>query len=126
MDCHVVTYPEDLAENLRLANELVGQKRNSFVLEKRYVRKCGELIWVRLNGTMVATSSGDPQFLVTVVEDISERRRLGEELEREHRRLQLLLDLYSQFAAKLDIRDLFDTLAGRLCAVEAWEYSTIC
>ncbi len=119
-----MTHPEDLAANELLINELLEGKRDRYELEKRCFRKNGGLIWVRVNGAIVA--QGDSRFAVTIVEDVNERKRLGEELEREQRRLRLLLDLYGKFASKLDLREFFDAVTEGCCEIEGWEYAFVC
>ncbi len=120
-----VTKPEDVAANELVFNELWQRKRERFQIEKRYSLKDGEPIWVRLNSTLAPSTTGDPQFAVTIVEDISERKRLGEQLEREQKRLRLLLDLYVRFTSKLDLQELFAAVTDSLSDVEGWEYGFV-
>jgi PAS domain S-box-containing protein len=47
----------------------------TYSMEKRYVRKDGSMIWVIITVSLVRTASGDPLHFITVVEDITERKR---------------------------------------------------
>src|SRR4029079_12725877 len=57
--------------------------------EERVRRKDGQFVWVRLTISPVRTSSGDPQHLIVILEDVSERRRLEERL-RESEKLEAI------------------------------------
>jgi signal transduction histidine kinase/CheY-like chemotaxis protein len=46
------------------------------------VRKDGRLVWVDLTVAMVSTAAGQPDYFISVIEDITERKRAEEELER--------------------------------------------
>jgi len=74
-----ITHPddEDLSEEMIVASR-AGSDIGSF--EKRYVTKDGSLVWVHISPTPVRGESGDVEYVIAVVEDISERRQLEEEL----------------------------------------------
>jgi PAS domain S-box-containing protein len=75
-----VTHPEDR----RLGTEFVasamagGPDRHGF--DKRYVRKDGRVVWVRVSGALVTPAGGQERFCIAHIEDISERK--AAELER--------------------------------------------
>lgn len=76
-----ITHPEDLpAEERHLAALLAGDTP-SYALEKRYVRKSGESVWVRLTSSLAGEPGSRDAHRVSVVEDISEQR-LAQERER--------------------------------------------
>jgi len=75
-----ITREEDRAANLRLVKELQNRKRRHFQMEKQYRRKDGNLIWVRTNVTLVQGTSGIAPFWFNVVEDITPRKCIDEEL----------------------------------------------
>jgi PAS domain S-box-containing protein len=75
-----ITYEEDQAFNLKLVRELLDGKRQHFQLEKRYRRKDGSLLWVRTNVAIVPGMGDVAPFWINIVEDITERKRVEEEL----------------------------------------------
>jgi PAS domain S-box-containing protein len=82
-----ITHPEDLDADIKHRDRLLRGEIRSYVLEKRYVRKDGDIVWGSLSAALVRKESGEPQWLVTVVEDITERK------EAERERIQLYNEL---------------------------------
>ncbi|MFY9791659.1 MAG: PAS domain S-box protein [Candidatus Sulfotelmatobacter sp.] len=75
-----VTLEEFLEPNRTLVGELLEGKRQQFQIEKQYRRKNGTLIWVRNNVSLVPGTERVPRFLMALSEDITERRRMEEAL----------------------------------------------
>ena len=57
-----------------------GASCPAYALEKRYVRKDGSLVWVDVSVSLQRDAAGQPAYAIAVVQDISERKRLEEEL----------------------------------------------
>jgi PAS domain S-box-containing protein len=82
-----VTHGDDVA---RVAAELkrLWNGEVQFVdLEKRYIRKDGSFLWVRMTTALVREGDGKPQYSVEFLRDISARKESAEELERVHKQL---------------------------------------
>jgi PAS domain S-box-containing protein len=71
-----ITFGDDLDGDLAQARRLLSGEVNTYTMEKRYVRKSGDLVWVHLTVTLVRDDAGDPLWFVSIVEDISERKRM--------------------------------------------------
>ncbi|MEG3986354.1 PAS domain S-box protein [Microcoleus sp. S28C3] len=74
-----ITWPEDLASELEILRQLLAGKVEHYGMEKRYVRKDGELVWANLTVSVLREQDGSP-FLMGVVEDIRERKQAEESL----------------------------------------------
>lgn len=74
------TQPEDATRCRSLFQELVEGRRNSFQMEKPYVRKDGGLAWGRLTVSPFRVAGGEPQFAIAMVEDFTLRRQAEEEV----------------------------------------------
>jgi PAS domain S-box-containing protein len=81
-----ITHPEDLALNLNLRDELLAGQRASFVIEKRYIRKSGEIIWCRHTVSATHASTGEVTAMVVIAEDITWRKK-AQQIEVRFRRL---------------------------------------
>ena len=76
-----ITYPEDLAIDLVNAQSLIDGKIRLHQIEKRYIRKNGELIWVQLTASILRDSVTDkPLYFITQVEDITERKQIQDKI----------------------------------------------
>jgi PAS domain S-box-containing protein/diguanylate cyclase (GGDEF)-like protein len=69
-----ITHPDDLPTDLAYANELLKSQRSSYRLDKRYITKSGEPIWVQLIGSVMRSPQGRPLYFIAQVEDISDRK----------------------------------------------------
>ncbi|MGC4070426.1 MAG: PAS domain S-box protein [Polyangiaceae bacterium] len=74
-----ITWPEDLSKDLELARQLERGALSTYSIEKRYIRKDGNVIWVNLTRSVMSNSAGVPS-LITVIEDITQRKRTEEAL----------------------------------------------
>lgn len=74
----------DSAENndndSRLLAELMRGERDSFAAEKRYRRNDNSWFWGRLTVSLARDAHGEPAFLVALLEDATERKRVEENL----------------------------------------------
>ncbi|HEX2742186.1 MAG TPA: SpoIIE family protein phosphatase, partial [Rubrobacter sp.] len=58
---------------------LIEGEIQTYTAEKRYIRKDGSAVWVNLTVSLVRGMSGEPGYFISVVEDISERKKTEEE-----------------------------------------------
>jgi formate hydrogenlyase transcriptional activator len=123
MTCLDVTAEEDRPGHKLLYDELQEGKHDNFEVEQRYRQKSGEVIWVRVNGSVIGT--GSSRLWVVMAEDITERKRLDHELQQERDRLRLLLDLNHHFISELDVRDLFNALLDGMRRLAGWDWASI-
>jgi PAS domain S-box-containing protein len=86
-----LTYPEDRATNLAGIQRLKSQEQPYFEIENRYLHKTGEPVWVRKFVSVLPNHKGEPSYLVTLITDITEHRRLQFILrEADHRKNEFL------------------------------------
>ena len=63
----------------RMFGEMVAGNRDSYQLEKRYIRKDGGSVWGRLTRTLFRDENGAPKYAVGMLEDITELRQAKEQ-----------------------------------------------
>jgi PAS domain S-box-containing protein len=73
-----ITHPDDVEQDLGLFEEVAEDKRDRYQIEKRYVRKDGEVFWARLTASLL--DLGDERKHVSLVEDIDQQKRYEEQL----------------------------------------------
>lgn len=67
-------------EEIRLGNEVISGKRQSFQMEKRFVRKDGQTLDTLLSVSAVADAGGKPTRVVAHVVDLTQRKLLERKL----------------------------------------------
>jgi diguanylate cyclase (GGDEF)-like protein/PAS domain S-box-containing protein len=77
-----LTHPDDLAADVDLLDEIARGERESYRIEKRYLRPDGSPVWSLLAVSVVRDAAGGPQFYISQIEDISERKKALREMER--------------------------------------------
>jgi len=75
-----LTHPDDLAIDLENQRRVAAGEILSFTREKRYLRKNGEPVWVNLHVKAIDQAGRPADHSVTVVEDLTERKRLERSL----------------------------------------------
>lgn len=76
-----ITFPEDLEESRTIFGELFAGSRSVASVEKRYVRKDGEVIWIELTAAMMVDGEGKPHRALAMADDVSERRHMSQQLQ---------------------------------------------
>src|SRR5262245_61137342 len=62
---------------------------DTFLMEKRYYRKDGSVAWVNLTVSVMRKADGSPDYFISIVEDIFERKLAEEKLREREERLLL-------------------------------------
>lgn len=73
-----ITHPDDLAADLLQTEKMLRGELSSFSMEKRYVRKDKSAVWVNLSVSGPRDKNGKLKHFISVIEDITERRKAEE------------------------------------------------
>ena len=76
-----VSHPDDTGVTDEVAPQLRSGQIDSFKVEKRYLRKDGSVMWVRITVAEKRDQRGDPLYDISIVEDISDRKLAEERVE---------------------------------------------
>ncbi|MEN9259626.1 MAG: PAS domain S-box protein [Thermostichus sp. HHBFW_bins_43] len=74
------TLEADLQKSRALWQSLISGERDTYTYERQFRRKDGSLIWVQFHVFTVRTEEGDPTFVVSFSENITERKLAEEQL----------------------------------------------
>lgn len=74
------THPDDRAPSVLSFQGMMEGRRQNYEVEKRYIRKDGEVIWGRLVVSALRDPASDAIFGIGMVENITERKRAEQEL----------------------------------------------
>jgi diguanylate cyclase (GGDEF)-like protein/PAS domain S-box-containing protein len=75
------THPDDFEIGANLARRAFAGEIPNYRIEKRYRKKTGEDVWVQVSSSMMSAADGSSQYMIGVVQDITERRRAEQELQ---------------------------------------------
>ncbi len=129
------------AEDTSLFLQLVRGEREKYRLERSYARKDGSSVWTSVTVSLIRNAQGEPEYALTLVEDISERRDAEEnsrrllleqtaraEAEAARRRIAFLAEASVALASSLDPNRTLDKLVrlavpilGDYCLVDVQE-----
>ena len=84
-----LTHPDDLANNLSVLNKALVGEADSYSIEKRYVRKDGGVVWASLTVGCVRKTDGGVDYFLSVVQDITDRKRAEARLAERNAQLDL-------------------------------------
>jgi PAS domain S-box-containing protein len=77
-----MTHPDDRGRYNHLAEQMTEGKIPFYKIQKRYLKKNGEVVWVNLTRSMMRNDKGEPLYSLAMLEDITERKRAEEERDR--------------------------------------------
>lgn len=80
MPSNSITHPDDIESAGSYRQQLLAGLVKSATAERRYVRKDGSVLWANRTVSLVRDHAGVPLYFLRVVEDITERKRLEQEL----------------------------------------------
>ena len=75
-----ITHPSDLQTDLHLVQRLLDSEIPHYALEKRYIRKDGQTVWVNLTVALIRKPNGEPNYFIAIIEDIQGRKDTEEAL----------------------------------------------
>ena len=111
-----ITHPDDWAVDRDCVRSLLAGEMETYLLEKRYLRKDGQSIWVQITTSLILTPQGTPKYFLRVVQDISIRKaaefalRQSEAQLREQAQRELLLNqLSNQIRNSLELDTILET-----------------
>ena len=69
-----ITHPDDLRQDVDELRALIEGKNDTYAIEKRYIRADGQVMWAQLTVNLVSNEQGKPDYFISNVVDISQRK----------------------------------------------------
>jgi PAS domain S-box-containing protein len=70
-----LTHPDDLDADLERVDQMLCGAISSYQLDKRYIHRDGDVVWITLSVSLVHDAAGKPLYFVSQIQDITERKR---------------------------------------------------
>ncbi|MBI2688471.1 MAG: PAS domain S-box protein [Acidobacteria bacterium] len=112
-----ITHADDRDPCARGINELFTLDQPLVRIEKRYVRKDGSIVWAAITATILPPRDGFPKLGLALVEDISDQRRVGEELAAAKAKAESAMGAKMRFLAQIS-HEIRSPMAGVLGMLE--------
>ena len=83
-----ISHPDDVAASQDRFRRAMREGMTGTTVEKRYLHKSGRVVWGRLTASLVRDEAGRPEYNIAVIEDVTERKRAEEALQKAHDELE--------------------------------------
>ncbi|MCK5701427.1 MAG: PAS domain S-box protein, partial [Cyclobacteriaceae bacterium] len=93
LNSKMLNHPDDFDKELPLLNDFLEGKIPSYNIEKRYLKKDGSPIWVKVYVSAFRREKGKPVSLIGIVENIAKEKETEKALQESEDRYRKLSDL---------------------------------
>lgn len=91
-----ITHPDDLATDMAFVGEMLNRERETYQMEKRYIRKDGSIVWALLSVSLT-WHEGKPAFFISQLTDITQKKQLRMEVEKKNAELENHITRINEF-----------------------------
>ncbi|MGB9936922.1 MAG: PAS domain-containing sensor histidine kinase [Methanobacterium sp.] len=77
-----ITHPDDINKDIKQAKLMVNDEIDSYEMDKRYIKKDGSIVWIRLSVRMVKDILGNQLHYLPMMQDITERKKAENEIKK--------------------------------------------
>jgi two-component system cell cycle sensor histidine kinase/response regulator CckA len=85
LDFVAISHPDDVKQDVQARQRLIAGKLDRYTREKQYRRKDGRFVPVNLAVSVHRNREGNAVYFIAVIEDLTERKRLEQELRHAHK-----------------------------------------
>ncbi|MBU0720629.1 PAS domain S-box protein [bacterium] len=130
-----ITHPDDLSKDLNYVKQLIAGEKDTYSMEKRYIKKNGNIIWIHLSVVLIRDSNHNPLYFISIIQDISQIKLLMLELESKKNEFENIIRfapnpimLHSEDGTVLMVNESWEELSGYsikdIPTIEAWHKQT--
>ncbi len=93
LSSYLTTHPEDRDRYSVFNKQLLAGEINDYIIEKRCLKKDGNVVWVRKSVSIASDAEGKPSDIISLTEDITVRKHSEDALARKARLIALSADV---------------------------------
>jgi len=115
-----LTYPDDVEKTEGLDEKAAAGEFENFVIEKRYVRKDGAVVWARVASALLRDPERTPKFILGQIFDITDRVLAQTALLESEERFRQFAEIASDWFWEMDadlrytfVSDTYSKIAGK-------------
>ncbi len=97
-----VIHADELDATVQNVSRLLSGEIAGFEMETRYRHKQGHLVWALLNSSVSRDAEGRPAYVVSQVQDITDRKRVEEEMRHSEARYRDLVEMQQDVIVRTD------------------------
>lgn len=85
-----ITHPDDRNTSEQILQRLLADDLDLYRAEKRYLHRDGRIVWINLVVTLYRDELGAPQYMIGVMEDITQRKQIEQHLQASEKRFRTI------------------------------------
>jgi PAS domain S-box-containing protein len=117
-----ITYKDDILVSEKITKQLLSGEKETAIFNKRYIKKSGDLIWVKLTSTLQKDKNGNAISFINIVSEINEQT-INEIETSKNENISYNLFEYSQDALFIINKDTAQIVAVNQAAINLYGYS---
>ncbi|WP_053955492.1 PAS domain-containing sensor histidine kinase [Inediibacterium massiliense] len=121
MNIEDFTHPDDFKKQIKKMKDLWNKKYTSFDIEKRYIKKNKEIVWVYINMSLVCDEDGNPLYFLNYVKDISKRKEAEEALEKSEKRLRQITNSMCDMISQVNAQGMIEYVSPSCMSISGYK-----
>lgn len=105
-----ITHPDDVDLGIESVKQLIKGEIPVVKLEKRYIRKNGQIIWGSISVSANFDNNGNFLYNLSIFEDITSRKLTDEKIKMINERLQMLVEVIQKLSVASSMDDIINTV----------------
>jgi diguanylate cyclase (GGDEF)-like protein/PAS domain S-box-containing protein len=102
-----LTYPDDRELDAAQVNAMLARAIATYQVNKRFVRKDGNVVWTQLSGSLVWLKADVPHYFIYQIQDISDRIRAERALRDSEERFRTIAEATQEWIWEIDAEGIY-------------------